>query len=91
MLLRANCGFLSEWIGSPKFIYIGSGKFNKTTVFEAFDHTKFQKKECNKYGTKKAKGRKNKSTVILKTGRFDYIDSAVIISSVSEAMIFIMT
>ena len=42
--------------------------------------------EYNKYGTKIALRRKNKAAVNLKTGRFDNINSAVIISSVCKAV-----
>ena len=42
--------------------------------------------EYHKCGKKIAQGGKNKVSVSLKTGRFDNIDSAVFISSVSEAV-----
>ena len=41
--------------------------------------------EYNKYGTKVVR-KKTKVTVIFKSGQFDNIDTAVIISSVSKAV-----
>ena len=44
--------------------------------------------ECNKGVTKITEGGKSKATVILKTERFDNIDSVVIISSVNSLLAF---
>ena len=42
--------------------------------------------QYNKYGTKFAKGGKEGGKINLQTGRFDNIDSAVIISSLSKVV-----
>ena len=60
--------------------------YNSTAIdrrFSLFKSNKSDFKKCKLFHNIR---RKNKANIVLKTGRFDIIDSAVIISSVSKAV-----